>query len=230
MRYTQLAYSAWEMQKKPLFEQAQSLLHDLIKERSHNHPCECGACIYAASRAGAKAEGRSFSKRTCFVFFLQRDFLQIVFLDKRLQRKDRIMKASKDRNEAVFKYKDYEDVYGDRIVLHTEIYFNRVKEITRRRVLNMIKRLEEKERGWRARQFINGILNKKCFYTYYKRAEDPRLYSIVQKIRRELLPGAYQFSDQKDSGLIIGGSADPFDDPFIENIPEDKLNEILKKK
>lgn len=64
--------------------QARWLLHELIEDRHHGFPCDCGACIYAAYRKMKKNEGRSFSKRTFFVFFLWMDYFRATFYDRRL--------------------------------------------------------------------------------------------------------------------------------------------------
>jgi len=68
-----------------------------------------------------------------------------------------------------------------------DIAFEKIQDITRRRTLSMIKKLMENENGRHCKAFLRGILNKKCFYEYYKRAGDPKLESIVSKIRYDLL-------------------------------------------
>jgi len=51
----------------------------------------------------------------------------------------------------------------------------------------MIKKLAEQEKSRRSKTFLNGILNKKCFYTYYGRTSDPDLFKVVNEIRRKIL-------------------------------------------
>jgi hypothetical protein len=98
-------------------------------------------------------------------------------LDKRITRLDTLSKIAAKKNP--------DD--GGRYILSTDVYVERVKRISRRRTLDMIKKLEKNERQHDMKEPLRGILNKKCFYTYYRRAADPSLFSIVEGIRQDLL-------------------------------------------
>ena len=192
MRYTQLDYAPYSPEKKTLFQQAQLLLHELVNERIHEYPCDCGVCIYAIYRKIKKPKNRPFSKRTFFVFFLRYDFFVITWADKRLQRYDPIIKiGSRLWKDAISKYADFREFSikePDFLLKHgsTEIYLDRLIRITRRRTLDMIKKLEREEKKQDVKTFLRGILNKKCFYTYYKRTDDLALINIVKEIKNNL--------------------------------------------
>ena len=214
MQYAQLDFAPYSWKGDSLSKQAGRLLHELVKDRSHDFPCDCGACIYAEYRRNSKAEGRPFSKRTFFVCFLYCDFFTVVFYDKRLagysdklyreKVKDNFRLAAKARSNSSY-HPAFEPLSPAAKIAHirnlagenrnkpwdlsTDIWSERVKRITRRRTLDMIKKLtkEEKDRG--ARTFLRGILTAKNFYTYYARADDPNLTRIIGKIRRDLFEG-----------------------------------------
>lgn len=193
MRYTQLDYAPYSPKGKSLFHQAQLLLHELVSERIHEYPCDCGVCIYAIYRKIKKPKNRPFSKRTFFVFFLRYDFFLITFVDKRLRRSDSIIKiGSRLWKDAFSKYTDFREFSikePDYLLKHggSDIYLDRLMRITRRRTLDMIKKLEREEKKRDVKTFLRGILNKKCFYTYYKRTDDPALINIVKEIGHNLL-------------------------------------------
>jgi len=180
------------------FQQAQWLLHDLVKNRHHDFPCDCGACIYAAYQKAKKVKGRSFSKRTFFVFFLKQSFYRSTVFDRRFKQSRFFgAKTKSDRFPILTDYGPYtkraakRNIEGKRkkdgdFYFGADIYVEKIREITRKRTLSMIKKLIENEKGRHAKAFLRGILNKKCFYEYYKRAGDPKLESIVFNIRRDL--------------------------------------------
>jgi hypothetical protein len=199
---------------KSLTHQARWLLRELVNDRCHGFsgcPCDCGACIYAAYRRGEKAKGRSFSKRSFFVFFLSHHFLEATLYDRRLSR-PRFFEESyrfgvggdllRDyqgyfRRIAHQRNKDGETIISPRVTqageeiveryfLSMDIFIEHVKRISRRRTFDMIKRLEGAERG-PARDFLRGILRGKSFYTYFGRAAEPELFAVIQKARKELL-------------------------------------------
>ena len=210
-----------------LLEQAGRLLHELVKDRSHDFPCDCGACIYAEYRRNSKAEGRPFSKRTFFVFFLYCGFFEVVFYNKRLagypdklyreKVKDNFRLAAKARSNSSY-HPAFEPLSPAAKIAHrrnlagenrnkpwdlsTDIWSERVKRITRRRTLDMIKKLtkEEKDRG--ARTFLRGILKAKNFYTYYARAANSNLGRIIGKIRRNLFEGCGRLSQDHGEDSI----------------------------
>ena len=238
MWYTQLDFAGYSPNRRTLFSQAKWLLHELIEDRHHGSPCDCGACIYAAYRKRKKNEGRSFSKRTFFVFFLWMDYFTATFYDKRLSSRGlletfdssaakldsakRLALAEKLHLEGrpqIFHWqsslaKRAEKKRGDILVeeglwsfkeiwklgkrrrlkiikkldrtYSTDIFRERVEYNTRKRTRTMIKKLAENEKSRRAKTFLRGILNKKCFYTYYARAADRNLYNIAFQIRRDL--------------------------------------------
>ena len=156
-----------------LTHQARWLLRELLNDRRHPFPCDCGACIFGEYRRARKTKGRTFSKRTFFVFFLRLAFFDLVFCDK----------TGPDASSIEF----------DGPIVRNGIYFHRVnawtkrvKELSRQKTLEMIRELEREERG-KAREFLGGILKKKSFYTYYARAADPELFAAVERARKELL-------------------------------------------
>jgi len=115
-----------------------------------------------------------------------------VWTDKRLLRYDSIRKIGSNRwKNAASKYTDMKTFIIKEpnflIDPKNDIYFDRVMSITRRRTLDMIKKLQKKEKSINVNKFLSGILNKKCFYTYYNRTGDEALFSIVQNNRQKLL-------------------------------------------
>lgn len=209
MRYTQLDYAPYSPERKTLFQQAQLLLHELVSGRIHEYPCDCGACIYATYRKIKKPKNRPFSKRTFFVFFLRYDFIVITYLDKRLRRRDSIAKiGSRLWMDAFSKYwyfREFSIKEPDFLLKHgsSDIYLDRLKRITRRRTLDMIKKLEREEKKQDVKTFLRGILNKKCFYTYYKRTDDPALINIVKEIGHNLLMDSALRSSKSLTGFLI---------------------------
>jgi hypothetical protein len=239
MQYTQLDFVPDPFDRRTPLKQAEWLLHELLDDRSHGFPCHCGACVYAAYRARGKGEGRAYSLRTLFMFFLWRGFLGITSNDTRLSRggsfetyneaaaklnpAQRLALANKlhlegqpqiffwkpavdkraqsERDdilvgEGLLRYKDIWKLGKDRQrkiikkldqTYGADIFKKRVEEITRTRTLATLKKLQEREKTRRGKVFLRGILQKKCFYTYYKRAADRKLYDTVAGIRRELL-------------------------------------------
>jgi hypothetical protein len=209
--YTQMSqdfdFAPYSPKRRTRLKQAQWLLRELVNDRHHQFPCDCGACISCAYHRSEKPKGREFSKRTLFVFFLRWDFFDIVFFDKRLRRSDSLRKIAWKQSRdfkisgrpiwSIFYFpRDLEPGEKEKTVagsyVHApNIYVERVKKISRRRTLDMIKRLEREERG-RTREFLRGILKKKSFYTYYNRAGGPELASIINKVRRDLRSGSSQ--------------------------------------
>jgi len=198
-------FTPWK--ETPKFQQAQWLLHDLVKNKHHDFPCDCGACIYAAYQKAKKVKGGSFSKRTFFIFFLRYGFLRSAYFDKRLKKSHffgsrfEMGKLSLIRTysgpyskRADRRTRDERRKKGEEFFTSADIYIEKMNEIARRRTLSMIKKLMENEKGRHAKAFLRGILNKKCFYEYYKRAGDPKLESIVSKIRYDFLPNQGRFT------------------------------------
>ena len=208
MRYTQLDFAPYSPERKSLFQQAQLLLHELVNERIHEYPCNCGVCIYAMYRKIKKSKNRPFSKRTFFVFFLRYDFFLITFVDKRLRRYDPIKKiGSRLWKDAFSKYADFKEFSSKEenyLLKHgsSDIYLDRLMRITRRRTLDMIKKLEREEKKRDVKTFLRGILNKKCFYTYYKRTDDPTLINIIKEIGHNLLVNPALRSPKPLTGLV----------------------------
>jgi hypothetical protein len=67
------------------------------------------------------------------------------------------------------------------------LYVEKVRSITRERTLARIRKLAKEEKNETARAFLFGILSKKSFYIYYERAGDPQLFSLVDRLRQNLL-------------------------------------------
>lgn len=67
----------------------------------------------------------------------------------------------------------------------------------------MIKKLAENEKSRKGKTFLRGILNKKCFYTYYDRASDEALEKIVSKIQRDLNISKITLSRLPLPGIVI---------------------------
>ena len=214
MQYVQLDFASYSWKGDSLSKQAGRLLHELMKDRSHDFPCDCGACIYAEYRRNSKAEGRPFSKRTFFVFFLYWDFFTIVIYNKPLagysdklyreKLKENFRLDAKARSNSSY-HPAFEPLSPAAKIAHrrnlagenrnkpwdlsTDIWSERVKHITRRRTLDMIKILAKEEKDRAARTFLRGILKAKNFYTYYACAANSNLGHIVGKIRRDLFEG-----------------------------------------
>jgi hypothetical protein len=197
MKYTQLAFAPWSPKRPELFQQAGFLVRELVYDRAHPFPCDCGACIYRRFRESEKAEGRPFSKHTFFMFFLRADMFGASVVAPLPTSKDRDLSkwvtkrykwlkqaAGVQRLEVAFK-KDLEREPG---ILSTDIYVQRLKRSTRKKTLGMIKELAQRERGRHVRQFLARYLSGKNFYVYYKKADNNRLRSTVAAIRRELNP------------------------------------------
>lgn len=239
MQYTQLGFVPSSPNRRTPLKQAEWLLHELLEDRSHGFPCACGACVYAAYRARDKGEGRTYSLRTFFVFFLWMGFFRITSNDKRLSSRGSFetfdeaaaklnpaqrlalaeklnlegrsqiffwksalgKRAQRERDdilvgEGLLRYKDIWKLGKSRQrkiikkldqTLSTDIFKKRVEGITRTRTLATLKKLQQCEKRRQAKVFLRGILQKKCFYTYYKRAADQKLYDTAARIRRELL-------------------------------------------
>lgn len=193
MRYTQLQFSAYSSKRRTLFQQARFLLHELVNDRVHKHPCLCGACIYTAYRRSKKPEGRSFSKRMFFMFFMRIDFLMISLADKRLRRYDSMKKIGHRRwQDASSKYETIREFMikePDFLIRKDPKLWldDRIEAVARRRTLAMFKKLDREEKSQDVKAFLRGILRKKSFYTYYRRAGDEALYRLVNKIEHDLL-------------------------------------------
>jgi len=187
-------------------------MHELIEERSHGFPCNCGACICAAYIKREKAEGRPFSKRTLFVFFLSAHFFQSTFFDQRLrfagirippQGKDlpywqgSAVKIAERKREDILEKEgvdSFKDIWKlearrkQRIIKKldatraADIIEERIRKTAKKRTKKFIERILERENSRKGKDFLRGILQKKCFYTYYKRAADPRLPSVIYSL------------------------------------------------
>ena len=197
-------------------DRAKRLLHELLEDRWHGFPCDCGACIYAAYRENNRAEGRRYSKRTFFVYFLRRDFFAETFFDRRLSsnpalseiiarwRKDDWKRIGK-KNLRLIRSTDQSGVY---FYHAANLYVEKIKSISRERTLARIKKLAKEEKNETARAFLHGILNKKCFYTYYRRAGEEDLFKIVNECRTRILsrpvhgPGSAARSNRLGSGPV----------------------------
>jgi len=184
--YTQLAFSPYSSKRKTLFQQARFLLHELVNDQVHKYPCLCGACIYAAYRRDKKTEGRSFSKSTFFVFFLRSHFLESFWLNKELSRP---LDNPKTSDPKVLKAREKfwsakrRPLFSWPPPVGVSWWIEEWKVISRKRTLDLIKKLAEEEHGRTAKRFLKGILRKKSFYTYYRRAGDEALYRLVNKIQ-----------------------------------------------
>jgi hypothetical protein len=89
--------------------------------------------------------------------------------------------------EADKRNRDGKERDDGRYWLGTDIHLERLLRIARDRTYRMIKKLEEGERNPIAKAFLRGILKGKSFYTYYVRAGDPSLFTMVTKLRRDLM-------------------------------------------
>ena len=207
MYYKQLSFAPLSTLDKSLYIQARTLLHELMKGRRHKFFCGCGACVYAEYIRRCKAEGRRYSKRTFFVFFLYCGFFEIAFYNQRLGqyseetylrnldliRERKIAFLSLDSKIADRKNRDklFDLKPGQKLrdyKLSTDIHLERIKAITRKSTLGMIKWPAQREKRQDVRSLLEGILKGTSFYTYYKGAsEDKALPVIVGNIRRSLL-------------------------------------------
>ena len=200
------------------------LLRDLLEDRRHGFPCDCGACIYAAYLEKTRAEGRHYSKRTFFVYFLRTDFFAATEFDRRFwkgsyqpfnfksvfdkeKRPGQFYWQSK-LSEIIARWRkdDWKSIgkknlrlIRSSVVDDSGVYFyhalnlyaDKVRSISRTRTLARIKKLAREEKNESARAFLQGILNKKSFYTYYRRAGNSDLFKIVNegRIRIHSRPG-----------------------------------------
>jgi len=184
-------------------------------------PAIAGPASMVHIRRGKKYEGRSFSKRTFFVFFLWMDYFTATLYDRQLwdwgsliplkgkpgpgiyywqrgggswitikRQRGKFYWQSSLAKEAQIRRREIEymkNLKQEPEIHPADIFVEKVKSITRKRMLAMIKQLEEREKSRRGKAFLLGILNKKCFYTYYGRADDPNLFKIVNECRTRIL-------------------------------------------
>jgi hypothetical protein len=185
--YTQLNFVPYPQDQQSVFQQAKWLLHELIKEKNHKHPCDCGACIYAAYKKMNKAKNRPYSKRTFFVYFLRDAFFWITYYEGT---KINFYEVAKS-----YRINIRNDILSTEILWGNLRSSNKLKRINveypsisspKLKTLHILLELETKENNQKAKKFLQGILNKKSFYTYYKRAGDPKLDKLVKKIRNDL--------------------------------------------
>lgn len=204
MRYTQLDYSPYSPRRKTLLQQAGFLLRELVADRHHEFPCDCGTCIYWAYSRSERKEGRRFSKRTFFMFFLRSDLslaalvsplpakygrqmfwgtdrsLRSPWLDKRWEKMR--LSAERARGQAM----DSRRLKKEPPILADDIYRLRIQRDARRKTFTMLEELARVETNPARRAFLRGLLAHKCFYTYYARAADRMLYGFILEAREKL--------------------------------------------
>jgi len=176
------------------------LLYDLLEDRRHGLPCNCGACVYGVYLEKNKAEGRRYSKRTFFVYSLRSDFSWATFyewnvLSSQIPRlpggRDLFWEARERRKDA----RNGKKSKKEQRILSIDIYVDELKErlksIPKKKTLGLIKKLAKEEKNEKARAFLQSILNKKSFYTYYRRAGEPALFKVVSEIRLDLLKAGH---------------------------------------
>ncbi|MGA2360898.1 MAG: hypothetical protein ABSG73_00405 [Candidatus Aminicenantales bacterium] len=184
--YTQLDFCPRSPRHHSLLEQAEFLLRDLVAGRVHKFPCNCGACIDWAYRRVKRGEGRLFSAKTVFVYFLRTAFLKKTLANTRSVTVREVEEEAWRRNEIAW-YADLRD--RPRIVPIVSgyfVYWDEVRKATKSQTLDAIKKLAKAKQPPAAKMFLRGILNKKSFYTYYNRAGDAELGLIVRGMRKKL--------------------------------------------
>lgn len=222
MQYTQLDFAPYSPKRPTLEAQAEFLLREIVAGKAHEFPCECGACVYWAYRQRKKAEGRSFSARTFFVYFLRASLFVETFRAGMVGRSRKVtffrtgeepdrglverlahdgLELMPDAMDIKFELKlrqlDYDKLrrrglefnkcHPRRRPKHSmEVHYDRIRKITRQRTLSMTKKLEKRHQAPAVTVFLRGILNKKSFYTYYKRAGDEELALTVRTMRQKL--------------------------------------------
>jgi len=87
--YTQLA--PYSSQHPHLFLQAAFLLEGLLAGSAHPFPCTCGACVaWAYISRERKTEGRQYSLRRLYIFFLRRELWIASLVEARPKRRPRV--------------------------------------------------------------------------------------------------------------------------------------------
>jgi len=111
--YTQLAPFS---PHRPLLEQSAFLLKELCAGRVHPFPCTCGACVaWAYNKRENKTEGRQFSLRTLFLFFLRRELWISALVESQPKGKPRfnVVKLGRGRRgKKTFSITAHEDENG----------------------------------------------------------------------------------------------------------------------
>lgn len=179
MEYTQLDFVPIHLRQGSIVDQAALLLRELVADRHHDFPCFCGACIYWAYKREKKSEGRQYSKRTFFMYFLRADLFRVAIYESLP------FDYSKWKSAARIKRADIQDnkrLRHEPGILGTNVYWDTIRHDARNRVVSMIRELERTRRSESARAFLRGFLNKRCFYEYYRRAEDEAISLIVRKV------------------------------------------------